>query len=422
MSVQITKYPADDDARRSDDRRLRLLIVSHHFPSYAKPTHAIYNKQNFHALSARFDIKILVPVDWVSWLRYGKRALNGDSPLDVHYVPYFYVPKTLRRLAPTLMCLSIGTAFRRLLRWKPDAVLASWSFPDAVAVRRLLGKSNVPFFGQVHGSDVHLHCLVPSRRRQIVATFNSAEAVFAVSADLRASLIDHGVEPERVVVVYNGVDDSKFFPVERALARSSLGLPSASQVFLFVGNLKEPKGPFDLLEGFRSLAQRGRLSDSMLIYVGQGPGQRRLTQLGAELEAEFPGLRVLVRGSVPHEQINQWMNAADFVCLPSHSEGVPNVVLEAMRCGIPVIASNVGGIPEVLDARCGVMVPAKDVEAIADGIDKARQSKWNRGEIRQYSARFQWGRNSDHIYRLISEFDKPKNLELETVTTPAERR
>ena len=402
MPEQTSTLAADPAVEMDPSRRLRLLIVSHHFPSFAKPTHAIYNKQQFNAMAARLDIKVLVPVDWVSWLRHGKRALSGDSPLDVEYVPYFYVPRTLRRFTAHFMGLSIGPKFRRLLEWKPDAVFASWAFPDGVAVRRLLENSDTPFFCQVLGSDVNVHCLVPSRKRQIVEAFNSAQAVIAVSAAMRSSLISHGVEPERVAVVYNGVDDDKFYSVDRAAARSALELRSDGQIFLFVGNLKEPKGPFDLLEAFRRLAEQGRSGNAMLVYIGDGPGRPRLESLGAELEQEYPGLRVLVRGSVPHEQINDWMNAADFVCLPSHSEGLPNVVLEAMRCGTPVIASDVGGIPEVLVPQCGVMVKAKDVESIAAGIEQAQNTKWDRNAIREHSNKFQWANNADQVYRMIS--------------------
>lgn len=384
-------------------RRLRLLIVSQQFPSHAKPTHAIYNKQQFYALSHRFDIKVLVPVDWVSWLRHGKRALSGDSPLDVHYTPYFYLPKLLRNFTPRLMSLSIGPLFRRLLGWEPDAVLASWAFPDAVAVKQILGKTDRPFFCAVHGSDVHLHCVEPSRRRQVVAAFNSANAVFTVSAELKSCLLGHGVEPERLIVNYNGVDDSKFFPIERASARNSLSLPLDREIFLFVGNLKAPKGPFDLLEAFQKLAERRRLENTTLIYIGDGEGRPQLTKMSAELESNYPGVHIMVLGSVPHEQINQWVNAANFVCLPSHSEGVPNVVLESMRCGIPVIASDVGGIPEVLDPRCGVLVPAKEVEAIVDGIEQARNHDWDPDAIREYSRKFRWGRHADLMHRLISK-------------------
>ena len=419
MSEENTSLTREPCFENSCARRMRLLIVSQQFPSNAKPTQAMYNKQQFSALSDRFDIKVLVPVDWISWLRYGKSALSGESPFDVHYVPYFFFPKFFRTLTPRLMSLSIAVRFRRLLRWNPDAVFASWAFPDAVAVRQLLGKSDTPFFCSVHGSDVNLHCLVSSRKRQVVAAFNSANVVFTVSADLRSSLISHGVEPERLIVNYNGVDDNKFFPIERVSARNSLSLPIDREIFLFVGNLKEPKGPFDLLAAFQLLATRGRLESTTLIYIGEGERRRHLTQLGAELEASCTGLRVSVLGSVPHDQINQWMNAADFVCLPSHSEGVPNVVLEAMRCGIPVIASDVGGIPEVLDPRCGVLVPAREIEAIADGIERARNSEWNPDEIHEYSHRFRWGKHADLMHRLISISVCQKNHDLKPVVTPS---
>lgn len=382
-------------------RRPRLLIISQQFPSNAKPTHAVYNKQTFEALAQRFDVKIIVPVDWITWLRCGKRALSGTSSLEVHYTPYFYIPGTLRRFTPQLMAWSIKTVFQPLLQWKPDAVLASWAYPDAAAVRKLLGASDLPMLGAVHGSDVHIHCRVASRREQVVSAFNTAAAVFSVSDELRSQLIDKGVEAHRIFVNYNGVDDLKFFPIDQSIARAAVQLPQDREIFLFVGNLIRSKGPFDLLEAYKELAKRGRLKNATVVFVGRGQDQSLLELQATELEAQFPEARIFVRGAVPHEQINQWMNAADYLCLPSHSEGVPNVVLEAMRCGIPVLASRVGGIPEVLDESCGVLVPARDVDGIADGLEKIRATQWQRDEICSYSRKFDWTRHADFFHQVL---------------------
>lgn len=403
MTTHTPQHTRSCPAASEASPKLRLLLVSQLFPSQAQPTYAVFNKQQFHALSERFEVKVIVPVSWLQWLRHGRRALRGDNQIEVHYTPYFYLPKVLRRLTPFLMRLSIGPLFVKLLRWQPDAVMASWGYPDAPAVRQLLRNSDLPFFCQVHGSDVNIHCFLPSHRRQIIAAFKTAHTVFAVSASLKSQLISFGVAPKRLAVNYRGVDDTKFYQIDRSAARRALSLPDNKDIFLFVGNLKEPKGPFDLLAAIRHLADKGKLADATLVYIGQGQDQQRLIQLAQELERDYPGCRVMVLGSLPHEQINQWMNAADYLCLPSHNEGVPNVVLESMRCGTPIIASNVGGIPEVLDARCGVLVPAKDIKAIANGIDKARKTQWNRDEIRKVSQKFKWSENTNVVYQIISE-------------------
>lgn len=145
---------------------------------------------------------------------------------------------------------------------------------------------------------------------------------------------------------------------------------------------------------------RHRVPGLKLVYVGAGPLARSLAEqaaaMGAAGDVRFPG-------RLMHEQIVQWFGAADVFCLPSHAEGVPNVVLEAMACGTPVVASRVGGIPEVLPEYAGLMVPAKDAPALAEALFTALQATWDRPRITGHAAGFDWDTNVARLRALIED-------------------
>lgn len=112
---------------------------------------------------------------------------------------------------------------------------------------------------------------------------------------------------------------------------------------------------------------------------------------------------VTFAGRLAHDQIVRWFGAADVFCLPSHAEGVPNVVLEAMACGTPVVATRVGGIPEVLPAYAGVMVPPKNVDALDEALFTALHSTWDRPRIAGHARTFDWDTNVSRLRSLIED-------------------
>jgi glycosyltransferase involved in cell wall biosynthesis len=101
------------------------------------------------------------------------------------------------------------------------------------------------------------------------------------------------------------------------------------------------------------------------------------------------------------------MQAADVLSLPSHNEGVPNVVLEAMACGLPVVATRVGGIPEVLPGHAGILVPAHDHQALGRALADALQRDWSRDRILEHAARFRWDDNVRQLDRILRDAATP---------------
>lgn len=383
---------------------LRVLIVTNLFADPFNPSRATFNQQQFERLSRQLDVTVMVPVSWLEILRQplAYRRLRREAlrrwPI-ADYVPYFYIPGIGRRLHGAFLFLSLMLQRAPTLlsrRW--DCLFASWGYPDAVAVAAVAALSGKPMVSKVHGSDVNVFTLEPARRRQICWALGRSSHVVAVSQALADRLAELGVDAARTTVLYNGVDPARFHPVPRAEARRALGFTDDDRVVLYVGNIQASKGCADLMQAFGQLRQR--VPGLKLVYVGAGPLAGSLAAQAAAMGAVAD---VRFAGRLLHEQIVQWFGAADVFCLPSHAEGVPNVVLEAMACGTPVVASRVGGIPEVLPEFAGLMVPAKEPGALAEALFTALHSAWDRPRITGHAAGFDWDTNVARLRALIED-------------------
>jgi glycosyltransferase involved in cell wall biosynthesis len=164
-------------------------------------------------------------------------------------------------------------------------------------------------------------------------------------------------------LIYNGVDAAVFRPGCKNEAREKLGMTGDSPLLLFVGNLFPVKGPDVLLSAFATLIAEG--VSARLAIIGQGHLRGTLERQAADLGIEQ---RISFIGSLPQEQLARWYRAADLLVLPSRSEGVPNVLLEASACGCPWVASDVGGVPEVAHFGHSRPVPPEKPEELARGI------------------------------------------------------
>ncbi|MDZ3823462.1 MAG: glycosyltransferase family 4 protein [Pseudoxanthomonas sp.] len=372
---------------------MRILVLSNLFPSAWDPLRASFNRQQFDRLGARHEVEVLVPVDF----RQHRRPPAGAPPALAHAragtFTFWYPPRIGRSLHALAWCASLWSQRRRWLRQGGfDLLLASWAFPDAVGTAWLARRLGLPYAVKVHGSDLNVLAGYRLRRWQIARSLRGAGAVLAVSRALAGRAVELGAAPAGVHVLYNGVDGALFRPGDRAAARRALGLPVEGRLLLFVGNLKPEKGCIDALAALPTV--RDRHPGTRIAFVGEGPARARL-----QASAAGSGLAdaVLLAGARGHAELPAWMQAADLLVLPSHNEGVPNVVLEAMSCGLPVVATAVGGIPEVLPPLAGLLVPPRDPAALAATLDQALARPWNGAAIRGHAAGFDW---DDNIARL----------------------
>ena len=351
---------------------MKILALTNLYPNPYQPHRAPYNRHQFRMLSELHDLHVIAPLAWTDELAArrrgqprlpeGRRVIHDG--LTVDHPRYWYTPKMLRRYYGRFFLASVQRTFRRVAaEFRPDVLFAPWAYPDGYAAVELAHQSRLPVVVQVHGSDIRQLRQFPARRVGTMLAVRQAQGVIAVCRDLASGVIDLGAAPERVRVIIDGVDPAVFSPGSKEAARRRLGLTADRQHLLFVGNLVPVKGNDVLLEACRTLP-----GDSwQLHFIGEGP-QRTALQRQARC-AGFEG-RVVFHGPVPHENLPDWFRAADLFVLASRSEGIPNVLLEAMACGLPFVASRVGGIPEIAELGASRLVeperPAELSVAIQD--------------------------------------------------------
>lgn len=363
---------------------MNVAVLTNLFPNVLEPSRSTFNEQQILALNQVLPVvSVIVPVDWRRVLKF-KREGHLDTLRDktewggvaVSYPTYFYIPKVASWLNGLLMFLSLLPQWLRVKQQRPEVIYATWAFPDGFAAV-LLGKlSGIRVVVKVHGSDVEI--LAKERLRRVLAVWalNRASAVVSVSAYLRDMLVDLGVKQKKLRIIYNGVDQQKFRLLDREDCRQKLGLSNTKKIILYVGNLKSDKGVVDLLNAFVPIT--GGDGNVELVYAGDGESRAEIEQSTA-----LHGISATVRllGKISHDSLPLWINAADIVCLPSHHEGVPNVLLEAAACGTPCVATIVGGIPEVVTPASGLLVAHRDVPALTAALIEALRREWDRNKV-----------------------------------------
>jgi len=347
---------------------MNLLFITSIYPSPLEPTKGVFNHQLVRALALEHDITVISPVSWYlrcrnrQFLRYEKTAvLDGIS---IHHPHYYYSPKLLRSHYGTFYWHSISSTVRRVIKSRrPDATIGFWVHPDGEAAVRAAREAGVPSMIIAGGSDLLLLTKDKRRSRCVVKVLQAADVLVAVSSDLREKISTLGVSPEKTHVWNRGVDSTLFSPGDRLEARHRLGIPASGRVVVWVGRMVPVKG-LDVLIEASSILQR-RDANFHLYLVGDGPLrailEERCRSMGLSSRISFAGNR-------RHHDLPDWYRAADLTVLPSRSEGLPNVLRESLACGTPFVASRVGGIPEIGQESCRILVTPEDPEALAEAI------------------------------------------------------
>ncbi len=276
------------------------------------------------------------------------------------------------------MFLSVYRFYRQVInRDKPDILLGFWSFPEGFANVLIAKCFKLPVVIGCRGSDIN-QLTKPCIQRKIISwTLGNCSRVLSVSEALKTEMTRKlGVPAERITVIPNGIEEDKFYPQEQGKVRETLGLNKRDRITVCVARLETVKGVDILVRAFAQVRCEGRL----LVIIGDGEEMPRLKTLVEELGLSN---HVLLPGSKPHDEIPLWVNAADLMVLPSLTEGWPNVLMEAFSCGKPVVASRVGGVPEIVNnPSLGIMTRPGDADDLAREINNALERQWDADIIR----------------------------------------
>ena len=228
--------------------------------------------------------------------------------------------------------------------------VSSWA---AIRAAKTYG---VPSAVTYQGSEVHTALVKHETGWKLCRdSFRSASLNISVSRSIENILMTHGRPQGRSEVLLRGVDQQKFFP-----ASDSVREP----IVLFVGWIAESKGVFDLLAAWERVAVACPHVELWIV----GPDRTR-GQFVREVRARGWEGRIKLTGLLPSHDVANLMRQAQILCLPSHGEGTPNCVMEALACGLPVVATRVGGIPDIVeDKKSGILVDKGDVQGLSAAL------------------------------------------------------
>lgn len=231
----------------------------------------------------------------------------------------------------------------------PDVCYAHFLYPAGIAAVDVAIKLGVPCVLSLGESRYSLY-EDNYGVEEVCRLVSKFDGIVAVNSQIKNRCVSrYGVLAERVVVLPNGVDTSKFYPRNRLPMRNKLGLPEDKVIIAMIGQFAENKGPIRVLKAIRPLTNIGA------IFLGDGP-QKPL------------GEQVLFAGKVSNDEIPDWLSAVDMFVLPTLSEGCSNAILEALACGLPVISSDRSFNHDVLDESVSILTDPMDVGAIRKAI------------------------------------------------------
>jgi glycosyltransferase involved in cell wall biosynthesis len=369
-----------------------ILTVSTLFPNPVRPSHGIFVETRLRKLlaSGQVHAHVMAPVPWLpSFISYGSYGPLHRVPahverngLSIEHPRYLVVPKIGMQLTPYTLYGAMRKTFRRLLEAGHhfDLIDAHYFYPDGVAAVWLAEEFGLPVVVTSRGTDISLIPQFRGPRRLICEAAARADGLITVCQALKDGLVQLGVEPSKVIVLRNGVDLELFHPMDRQAARKELGL--SRRTLASVGHLVERKGHHHVIAALKDLP------DTDLLIAGDGEERQRLVKL-----AETTGVadRVRFLGVLNQRQLCQVYNAVDALVLASSREGWANVLLEAMACGTPLVASAVWGTPEVVaEPEAGVLMRSVDAAGVADGVLRLFAQMPDRAATRLYAERFDW--------------------------------
>ncbi len=385
---------------------IRLVTFSTLYPNTAQPTHGVFVENRLRHLVASGAVvsRVVAPIPWFpsksprfgQYARYAEAAAWQERHgLTVHHPRYPAIPKIGMSAAPFLLAMAALPAVRAAVKagGGADLIDAHYLYPDGVAatiIGRLLG---IPTVMTARGTDVSLIPRFDAPRRMIQRAAAEAAGIITVSAALKDGLVALDVDPSRITVLRNGVDLRLFRPLDREATRRRLGLDG--RVLISVGHLIERKGHHLIVEAMPSLP------GFSLLIAGEGPER-------AALEAQIARLglgdRVRLLGARPHDELPELYGAADALVLASSREGWANVLLEAMACGTPVVATPIWGNPEVVARpEAGILTAGRSAAAIADGVNALFDRLPSREATRGYASDFSWEATTEGQIALFQE-------------------
>lgn len=391
-----------------DGQQRKILVISSKFPNKIHFQQGLFVYELVKELSKENQFVVICPISKTPSISLLSRALKNPRKLGEYYRQLRKIPQTdtyhgISVYYPRLWYLPQKFAhfsrgfflFARVMplilkirkKFKFDIIHAQFALPEGFAAT-LMGKAlGVPVVVHCQGSDIN-----SDLGKNIILTnlvkysLNHAQYVFAASKEIRQK-IDHYTDLNGLLkLVPNGVNLRMFFPYDKIKARKNLNLPLDKNIILYVGSLYWGKGVNYLIDAMEDVARK--CPDVLLFILGEGDLDDALKRKVRKLDLEH---RIKFLGNKPQTKVPRWMNAVDLLILPSVSEGLPPVIPESLACGTPVVASRVGGVPEIIDSgKIGLLSNPRDAGDLAKNILLGLRKTWNESMLVNRAMQYSW--------------------------------
>jgi len=386
---------------------IKILTFSTLYPNAAQPTHGIFVENRLRHLleSGEIEVQVVAPVPWFPLTnpvfgKYGKFAKVPEHEvrhgIEIWHPRYWVLPKIGMSIAPLFMARAVKKTVRRIREqgFDFDLIDAHYFYPDGVAACIVANSLGKPFVVTARGTDINLIPRHSLPKRWILWAAQKSRAMISVCQALKNEMAKIGIAADKVTALRNGVDLDFFNPGNREEIRKQLDI--SGRTLLSVGYLIERKGHHLIIEAL------SRLPDVRLYIAGEGEMSTQLRKLAADNGVAD---RVIFLGALDRASLRRYMVAADALVLASSREGMANVLLEALACGTPVVATPLWGTPEVVAVpEAGVLTRDRSVEGILEGVNRLFAHYPSRESTRRYAEKFSWDdttRGQIEIFRRV---------------------
>jgi len=378
---------------------MNILVLTTLYPNNVQHRHGVFIENRVKELVKRYPdakVKVVAPVPYFpSWLPiYGYKQYSDvvqqevRSNIEVFHPKYFVIPKIGMNITPYFLYQTALSAIKDIQAsgFVVDVIDSHYFYPDGVVASWVGEKLNIPVMVTARGSDINIIPDNKMARKRIVKALTNIQASAAVSQALADEMIKLAPLAKPPIVLRNGVDLDFFHP-DATKPDLPFTIESDEKLILSVGNLVELKGHHLVIEALSSL---GKVK---LIIIGEGEEKNNLQKLVEELSLTD---RVYFTGNIMQAELPGYYAAADALVLASSREGMPNVLLESLACGTPVIATNVGGSSEVIkDRNAGKLVLQRNTQSIATAIEKVLSDVRATDKTRKVAFNFSWQKTSE---------------------------
>jgi len=389
---------------------LNCLVVTTLYPNKIQFRHGVFVENRLKRLNNQgLTATVIAPVPWFPvksrfFASYSKLvdipAYELREGIEIYHPRYLVIPKIGMLFTPFFLAISIYRQIKRLLAqgYTFDFIDAHYYYPDGVAAAMNALVFKKPLSITARGTDINLIPNFNLPRKMIIWASKVATYNLAVCEALRQKMLEIGVEENTTHVLRNGVDLQVFTPLVREPLREKWQV--SAKLLLSVGYLIERKGHHIIIEAMLELP------DYLLFIVGDGEWSEKLKNLAEQLGVQD---RVRFIGEVGQPELTELYNIADALVLASDREGWANVLLEAMACGTPVVATNIWGTPEVVQApAAGLLCRERTPAGLVEAIKQLFASYPDRAETRRYAETFSWDETTTGLLSLFAGISSNK--------------